>query len=70
MTTLPVALMGGLYLALSLALCGWYDAPPTDLAPAEPEPPTLLQLLYRKVGRDELADSVINHRTETTEEES
>ena len=70
MTGFPLAALGGLYLGLSLVLCGVYDAPPTDLAPAEPEPPTLLQLLYRMVARDELADSALNHRPETTEEES
>ena len=69
MTGFPLAALGGLYLGLSLVLCGVYDAPPTDLAPAEPEPPMLLQLLYRRVGGDELANSAINHRTETAKED-
>lgn len=70
MTAFPLAALGGLYLGLSLALCGVYDAPPTDLAPAEPEPPTLLQQLRRSVGLAELHDVINTHRTETPKEES
>ena len=44
---------------------------PVDLYPAEPEPPSLLQLLHRSVGLAELHNVINNHRTtETTEEDS
>lgn len=43
---------------------------PFDLAPAEPEPSTLLDLLFAQVASRQLCDSVIIHRTtETIEEE-
>ena len=44
---------------------------PINLTPAEPEPPTLLELLHRSVGVAELHGVIVNYRgTETPEEET
>lgn len=74
----PLIVVTLMFVAGSLALFGHYSyansqprrREPLDLLPPEPEPMPVLDQLYMTVGDRELADSAINHCTETTEEES